>query len=118
MCRKPHFILSVDVEDYFQVEAFVGQVRREDWDNWPSRVVANTRRALDLCDACGVRGTYFVLGWVAHKFPALVREIQARGHELACHSFWHRAVCSMTPESFREDLRQACTRSSRRAARA
>jgi polysaccharide deacetylase family protein (PEP-CTERM system associated) len=108
MRKKSHYILSVDVEDYFQVEAFTGQVSRADWDGWPSRVVANTFRALDLCDTCGVKGTYFMLGWVARKFPALVREIQDRGHELACHSFWHRPVCSLTPETFREDLRLAC----------
>jgi polysaccharide deacetylase family protein (PEP-CTERM system associated) len=108
MGKEAHYILSVDVEDYFQVEAFTGQVSRDDWDRWPSRVVANTHRALDLCDASGTKATYFVLGWVARKFPALVREIHARGHELACHSFWHRPVCSLTPDSFREDLRQSC----------
>jgi len=101
------YILSVDVEDYFQVEAFARQVSRADWDQWPSRVVANTQRTLDLCDDYGVKGTFFVLGWVARKFPALVRDIQSRGHELACHSFWHRPVYSLTPETFREDLRQA-----------
>jgi polysaccharide deacetylase family protein (PEP-CTERM system associated) len=108
MGKDSHFILSVDVEDYFQVEAFTRQVSRDEWDRWPSRVVANTRRALDLCDDCGTKATYFVLGWVAQKFPSLIREIQARGHELACHSFWHRPVCSLTPELFREDVRQAC----------
>jgi polysaccharide deacetylase family protein (PEP-CTERM system associated) len=105
----PRFILSVDVEDYFQVEAFSAQVSRAEWDRWPSRVVANTQKALALCDECGAKATYFVLGWVADKFPALVREIAARGHELACHSFWHRLVYSMDPKSFREDLRQART---------
>jgi polysaccharide deacetylase family protein (PEP-CTERM system associated) len=108
MGQQPHYVLSVDVEDYFQVEAFTRQVSRDDWDRWPSRVVANTHRALELCDGSGAKGTYFVLGWVARKFPALVREIHARGHELACHSFWHRPVCALTRESFREDLRQSC----------
>jgi polysaccharide deacetylase family protein (PEP-CTERM system associated) len=108
MSEQPHYILSVDVEDYFQVEAFTRQVSRDDWDRMPSRVVANTRRSLDLCDEHGATGTYFVLGWVARRFPALVREIQARGHEIACHSFWHQPVCSLTPNSFREDLRMAC----------
>jgi polysaccharide deacetylase family protein (PEP-CTERM system associated) len=108
MAPEARYVLSVDVEDYFQVEAFAGRISREDWDRFPSRVVANTRRSLDLCDACGARATYFVLGWVARRFPGLVREIHARGHELACHSFWHRPVCSLTPEAFREDLRMAC----------
>lgn len=106
MLSEALHILSVDVEDYFQVEAFARNVSREEWDRWPSRVVANTHRALDLCDEYGVKATYFTLGWVADKFPGLVREIQARGHELACHSFWHRPVYSLTPEEFRQDLRQ------------
>jgi polysaccharide deacetylase family protein (PEP-CTERM system associated) len=104
----PRFVMSVDVEDYFQVEAFSQQVSRDDWDRFPSRVVANTQRSLDLFDACGTKATYFVLGWVAHRFPALVRDIHARGHELACHSFWHKPVCSLSPETFRADLRMAC----------
>jgi len=105
---QARFILSVDVEDYFHVEAFSREVARKDWDTWPSRVVPNTRRSLDLCDESGVKGTYFILGWVAAKFPGLVREIRDRGHELACHSFWHRPVYSLTPAEFRQDLREAC----------
>ena len=106
--RPVHYVLSVDVEDYFQVEAFAKQIPRSEWDRYPSRVVANTHRLLDLFDEFGAKGTYFMLGWVANKFPALVREIHQRGHEVACHSFWHRPVYSLTPETFREDLRQAC----------
>ena len=68
--------------------------------------MANTTRALDLCDEGGIKATYFVLGWVA-RFSALAPEIRDRGHEFACHSFWHRLIFSLTPESFREDLRQA-----------
>jgi polysaccharide deacetylase family protein (PEP-CTERM system associated) len=108
MSGTAHYILSVDVEDYFQVEAFAHVVSRDEWDQWPSRVVVNTLKTLDLCDEYGVKGTYFVLGWVARKFPSLVREIHSRGHELACHSFWHRPVCSLNPETFRQDLREAC----------
>lgn len=108
MSSQPSFVLSVDVEDYFQVEAFTRQVSRDDWNRWPSRVEANTMRALDLCDEHAAKGTYFVLGWVARKFPALIREIERRGHELACHSYWHRPVCSLDPESFRQDVREAC----------
>lgn len=107
MPHHPQFVLSIDIEDYFQVEAFAGVVARSDWGRWPARIVANTRRALDLCDESGTKATCFVLGWVAQKFPELVREIHERGHELGCHSFWHRPVYSLTPESFREDLRQA-----------
>jgi polysaccharide deacetylase family protein (PEP-CTERM system associated) len=95
------------VEDYFQVEAFSAEVSRDGWDGWQPRVEANTRRILDLCDQSGVRGTYFVLGWVAQRFPGLVREIAARGHEVACHSFWHRPIYRLSPADFRQDLREA-----------
>lgn len=101
------YIMSVDVEDYFQVEAFSKVVPRSEWGQWPSRVVANTHRILDLFDEFAVKGTFFTLGWVAEKFPGLVREIHARGHELASHSYWHRPVYQLTPETFRQDLRQA-----------
>jgi polysaccharide deacetylase family protein (PEP-CTERM system associated) len=104
--RRRH-IMSVDVEDYFMVEAFSGSVRRDSWDSWPSRVVNNTGKILDLFDRYNVKGTFFMVGWVAQKFPALVQDIQHRGHELACHSFWHRTVYSLTPEEFRQDTRDA-----------
>ncbi len=109
MSGEPNYVLSVDVEDYFQVEAFARQVSRADWDSYPCRVVANTHRLLDLFDEHNAKATFFTLGWVAAKFPALVRDIQQRGHELACHSFWHRPVFSLTPEAFREDVRDART---------
>jgi len=105
--QQPRFILSVDVEDYFQVEAFSGQIPRSEWDRWPSRIVANTHRVLDLFDEYQVKATCFTLGWVAAKYPALVREIQERGHELACHSYWHRLVYGLSPDEFRQDLREA-----------
>jgi polysaccharide deacetylase family protein (PEP-CTERM system associated) len=104
--RRTH-VMSVDVEDYFMVEAFAGTVTRGSWDNWPSRVVDNTKRILDLFDRHQVKSTCFIVGWVAEKFPALVRDIHARGHEIACHSYWHRAVYSLTPDEFREDTRAA-----------
>jgi len=107
MPQDPRYVLSVDVEDYFQVEAFARHVSRNDWECFPSRVVANTQRTLDLFDEFGAKGTFFILGWVARKFPALVAEIESRGHELACHSFWHRPVYSLTPEAFRQDLRES-----------
>ncbi len=100
-------ILSVDVEDYFQVEAFASAVPRQSWDQWPSRVADNTRRILDLFDQHQVKATFFFLGWVADRFPALVREARERGHEIGCHSYWHRPVYSLTPEQFRADTRAA-----------
>jgi polysaccharide deacetylase family protein (PEP-CTERM system associated) len=104
---KPAHVLTVDVEDYFQVEAFAGVVARDSWDSWPCRVERNTRRVLELFDQHQAKGTFFFLGWVAKRFPHLVREVQARGHELACHSYWHRTIYSLTPEEFREDTRLA-----------
>lgn len=104
---RPTHIMTVDVEDYFMVEAFAGSVQRSTWDSWPSRVVDNTRRILDLFDKYQVKSTFFIVGWVAEKFPELVRDIHSRGHELACHSFWHRTVYSLKPDEFREDTRAA-----------
>jgi polysaccharide deacetylase family protein (PEP-CTERM system associated) len=102
-------IFSVDVEDYFQVEAFAGVVDRAEWSNYSSRVEDNTRRILDLLDQHNVRGTFFILGWVADRYPGLAREITARGHEPACHSFWHRLIYKLTPDEFRADTQQAKT---------
>src|SRR5262249_47620306 len=89
--------LTVDLEDYFHVTAFEGKVSRREWDDFPSRVVANTQRLLDVFDSHQVRATFFVLGWIAERFPALIRTIAAAGHELGCHSYWHRLVYQMTP---------------------
>lgn len=105
----PCHILSVDVEDYFQVEAFSDRVSRESWDSWPLRVQRNTERLLDLFDNAQTKATFFVLGWVAAKLPGLVREIVTRGHELACHSYWHRCIYRLDPEEFRCDTRMAKT---------
>ena len=104
---RPIGILSVDVEDYFHVEAFSDIVNRSQWDSYPSRVVDNTHRLLDLFDSWNVKSTCFVLGWVAEKYPHLVKQIVDRGHELACHSYWHRLIFKLTPEEFREDTLRA-----------
>jgi polysaccharide deacetylase family protein (PEP-CTERM system associated) len=96
--------LTVDVEDYFQVTAFERHVSRRDWDSFPSRVVNSTRRLLHLLAAEQVQATFFVLGWVANRFPDLVREIHSAGHEIGSHSYWHRLAYHLTPEAFRADL--------------
>ena len=100
-------VLSIDVEDYYQVTNFENQVERRQWDQYPSRVVSNTRRLLDMLDRHQLRATFFVLGWVGRRFPNLVREITRQGHEVGCHSYWHRLIYRQTPEEFREDLRLA-----------
>ena len=99
--------LTVDLEDYFHVSAYAGRVRLEDWDNYPSRVAQNTDRLLKILDQHACRATFFVLGWVAEKKPALVARVAAAGHEIACHSLLHRRVFDLTPQEFREDTRRA-----------
>lgn len=103
----PTNIASADVEDYFQVEAFARSIDRSTWSSYSCRVESNTQRLLDLFDECNVRGTYFILGWVAERYPRLVREIAARGHELGCHSYWHRPIYKLSPGEFRDDTQQA-----------
>ena len=99
--------MSVDVEDYFHVSVFDGIVPRTEWDAMESRVCVNTERLLDIFDEYSVRSTFFVLGWVGEKYPALVTKIAARGHEVASHGYAHRLVYDQTPAAFREDVRRA-----------
>ena len=97
--------ISVDVEDYFHVTNLEHVAARGRWDQFESRVVRNTRNLLDLLDERGIRGTFFVLGWVASRFPSLVREIAGRRHEVASHGYDHRLVYEQTPRSFRQEVR-------------
>ncbi len=99
--------LTVDVEDYFHVAAFDNIVDIADWNKFPPRVVRNTRTILELFDNNNVKATFFILGWVAEHFPELVREIQDLGHEIGCHSYYHRLVYNLTPEEFRQDTQRA-----------
>jgi polysaccharide deacetylase family protein (PEP-CTERM system associated) len=99
--------MTVDVEDYFQVAALARAFPPERWDSVPRRVVPNTQRLLELFDRHAIKATFFVLGWVAEREPALVREIAARGHEIACHGYSHRLVYTQTPAVFREETRRA-----------
>jgi polysaccharide deacetylase family protein (PEP-CTERM system associated) len=98
--------MTVDVEDYFQVQAFAHCIDRRDWDAFPGRVDRNTNRILDLFASTGVKATFFTLGWVAHRQPALIRRIVADGHELASHGWDHTRVDSQDPEAFRDDVRR------------
>ncbi len=100
-------MMSIDVEDYFHVNAFADRISPDQWPSFESRVVSNTSRLLDLFAEHGVHSTFFVLGWVAERYPALIRRIAAEGHEIGSHSHWHRLVYSLTPAAFREDLRRA-----------
>jgi len=98
--------MTVDVEDFFQVQAFAGTVDRASWDNWPRRVEANTDRVLGLFSDHNVKATFFTLGWVAQRHPDLIRRIVAQGHELASHGMAHFPVFDQTHEQFRADIRQ------------
>jgi polysaccharide deacetylase family protein (PEP-CTERM system associated) len=99
--------LSVDVEDWFQVGAFERVIDRADWDSLPHRVERNSDAVLRLFDDAGVKGTFFTLGWVAERHPALIRRIVDAGHEIASHGWDHARVFTLDANSFRADLRRA-----------
>jgi polysaccharide deacetylase family protein (PEP-CTERM system associated) len=99
--------LTFDVEDYFHVTALASAVDPAQWGSMESRVERNTERLLELLSPRGARATFFVLGWVAERFPALIRSIQQAGHEIACHGLTHQLVYSQTPELFRYETQRA-----------
>jgi len=99
--------LTIDLEEYFHVSNFEALIDRSCWESMTPRVEWASQRLLDAFDAAGHRATFFVLGWVAERHPALVREIAARGHEIACHGYRHQLVYEIGPEAFREDLRRS-----------
>jgi len=99
--------LSCDVEDWFQVGAFETVIAKSDWDGLPQRVERNADAVLALFDEAGVKGTFFTLGWVAERYPALIRRIAEAGHEVASHGWDHDRVFTLTPDAFRADLRRA-----------
>jgi polysaccharide deacetylase family protein (PEP-CTERM system associated) len=99
--------ITVDVEDYFHTEAMNNTVMQGEWSQLPTRVERNTQRIFELFAKHDVRGTFFFLGWVAERFPGLVREAARLGHEIGCHSYWHRLVYRLTPDQFREDTKRA-----------
>lgn len=96
--------MTVDVEDYFQVSAFENVIKREHWDTMECRVQQNTARILDLFDKHSVKATFFVLGWVAERYPDMIRRIVRDGHELASHGYQHIRVINQQPAEFREDI--------------
>jgi polysaccharide deacetylase family protein (PEP-CTERM system associated) len=100
-------VLSVDVEDYFQVEAFASHISRRDWDHYGSRVDGNVDVILDLFSKYHAKGTFFILGWVAERFPHLVKRIAEEGHEVGSHGFGHQHITRQTPDQFRIDVRKA-----------
>jgi len=101
---SPRNAMTVDVEEHFQVAAFENRIRRDSWDGYPSRVALNTGRVLDAFAEHGVHATFFVLGWVAEREPALVRRIVAEGHELASHGYDHTRATMLDPAAFLHDV--------------
>ena len=105
--EAPRNAMSVDVEDWFQVQAFARAIPREEWEGLDRRVEASTDRILGAFEEAGIRATFFTLGWVAERHPALVRRIVAGGHELASHGHGHQLVREIGEAAFREDIRRA-----------
>jgi len=99
--------MSIDVEDYFQVSAFASHIRREDWDALPCRVERNVDVILGLLDEADAKATFFTLGWIAERYPQVVRRIVDNGHELASHGYGHQRASDLTPEQFRDDITRA-----------
>lgn len=100
-------ILTIDVEDYFQASAFDRIIGRDEWDHIESRVTMNTEMILELMAAKSVTATFFILGWVAERFPNLVTRIHSQGHEVACHGYSHKLIYQQTRQEFAEETRRA-----------
>ncbi len=98
--------LSIDIEDWFQVENLKAVIARDTWNERELRVERNTERMLELMADRGVRCTCFVLGWVADKCPGLIRRIAAAGHEIASHGYGHELIYTLSPAAFREDVKR------------
>jgi polysaccharide deacetylase family protein (PEP-CTERM system associated) len=99
--------LTVDVEDYFQVSALAPHIARADWERIPCRVERNVETILSLFAESGARATFFTLGWIAERYPGLVRRIVAEGHELASHGHGHLRINEQTPPEFTQDIARA-----------
>jgi len=96
--------ITVDVEDYFQVAAFSEVVCPDDWPTFECRVVQNTDQILGILKEYNTKATFFFLGWVAERYPCLVRRVHAEGHEIATHGYAHQLVSKQTPQEFRRDI--------------
>ena len=99
--------LTIDVEDYFQVSALAPYIQRTDWDKRECRVERNIRRILEMLAGQGIFATFFTLGWIAERYPGLVRAIVAGGHELASHGYGHARANELTAENFLDDISRA-----------
>jgi polysaccharide deacetylase family protein (PEP-CTERM system associated) len=99
--------LTIDVEDYFQVSAFASNIARTEWARMPSRVERNIERILAMLEEHGVKATFFTLGWIAERYPSLVRQIADSGHEVASHGYGHERATNQSPDAFLADIKLA-----------
>ncbi len=99
--------LTIDVEEYFQVEAFARVIAKKDWDKFVSRVIQNTEKILNLLEFFQIKATFFCLGWVAERYPELIKAIAQKGHEIASHGFSHTPIFRLTPQEFRKEVRKS-----------
>lgn len=99
--------LTIDVEDYFQVSAFAPYIRRDEWETRECRVERNVHRILDMLSGHGAKATFFTLGWIAERYPQLVRRIVAEGHELASHGYGHERASDQSEQDFLADIQRA-----------
>lgn len=100
-------ILTIDVEDYFQVENFKKEIKFSDWSTYESRVEANTEKVLGILSEKDIKATFFVLGWIAERYPELIKKIHEDGHEVANHGYAHQLIYDQAQEEFREDLKKS-----------
>ena len=98
--------LTIDVEDYFQVAAFENVIKSDDWNSFDVTVERNTDIILETLALEDIHATFFIVGWIAERYPTLVEKIVAQGHEVGCHSYMHRKVYDFTPDEFRQDTKR------------
>ena len=104
---RPVHIFTVDLEDYFQVGAFEGRISRPGWEAQRRRIVPAVDRLLEILDRHDAKATFFCLGWIADRYPRMIRWIADQGHEIGSHGWWHKSLQASTPESFRDEVKAA-----------
>lgn len=105
--RRPRHALTIDLEEHFHASRFDSPMRRRYWSYFDSRIHKNTEHLLDVLARRSTQATFFTLGWLAERYPSLIRTIVASGHEIACLGYAHELVGAQTPEQFRQDIQRA-----------
>ena len=107
MINKQINSLTIDIEDYFQVSNFSKVINFSDWDKYECRIERNTYYLLNILNEFKVKGTFFVLGWIAERYPNLIKIVHDEGHEIASHGYCHKLITLQTREEFRDDVRKS-----------